>query len=298
MTDIQDLFANGVDHIIGYEIGKDMTRDDMAIVRSYFIEHADEHNDPIAFVEGLILNDAFPITAQGDPGPGAPPTKPSSHLSIKVEDGKNLYLIRLTGASDGINFDTRAKWGPGNPPLSFLPENVHGGNKPLKQIRLAIAEAGRIRYIPETAIPARIDDLPDGAWILFRCDHADMADLWKRLGYNPKTPFLIPFRYNLFDRETKTPIWNVDHDHNAPGDDHDHADANKAVTTHGGKHPNDAGKGTMTHGGKHPNDAIKFLETGALSIKRGRTHGGIHPNTLVEYFYTDPPRQSDDSGLS
>lgn len=294
MTDIQNLIA-GIDHIIGYEIGKDMTRDDMAVVRSYFIRHADELDDVKAFIEGLIIEDAFPLDSRGDPGPGAPPSKPGANLSIKVEDGKNLYLIRLTGANDGPNLDTRAKWGPGGPPLGFVPENVYGNDKPLKQVRLAVEDQGQVRYVPEAAIPSRIDDVPNGAWVVMRCDFADMQKLWNDLGYDANHPFLIPFRFNLFDRETKTPVWNVDHDH-ADSDGHDHAVSAKGVLTHGGKHPN-AGKGTMTHGGKHPNQDNGFLGLGAFHIKRGRTHGGIHPNGLIEYFYYVPGEPAGDSGL-
>lgn len=303
MTEITNLVA-GVDHIIGYEIAKDMTRADRAVVRSYFLSHAEEHENVSEFVESLILRDVFPLEAFGDPGPGAPVTKPDAQLSIKVEDGRNLYMIRLANEKDGPNHDTRAKWGAGGPPLGFLPENIYGANKPIKQMALALEAQGRVRYIPEAAIPARLPDVPNGAWILFRCDAADMKKFWSDLGYEADHDFIIPFRYNLFDRQQSTPIWNVDHSHG--DDDHDHdAASNKAVATHGGIHPGGA-KGTLTHGGIHPKGLLGILTHGGIHpgvmprdpfmIVRGRTHGGIHPGSLVEYFYYESPKPANEPG--
>jgi hypothetical protein len=276
MTDTTSLLAN-VDHLIIMEIAKDKTRADMPIVRSYVVKHADEIADFPAYIDSLILKDAAPPESIGDPGPGAPPSKPASNLSVKVENGNNLYLIRLTNGSDYEHIDTRAKWGAGSPPISFLPENVYGNAKPIKHVGLYYADGRHVRFIPEGAIPARLDDVPDNTWLAFRCDIADMRKLWAALGYDATKPFLIPFRYNLFDRRQKTPIWNVDHSHLTGFDDHDDHDA-KATAT----------KYIETHGGKHPNDLISLYGLGPLAIYRGRVHGGIHPNSLVEFFYGDP----------
>ena len=294
MTDTESLFA-GIDHVIGYEIAKDYSRGDAAIVRSYFLYHLEEIGEnPQAFVERLVSNDAMPADSIGSLGPGAPSSKPGSNLSIKIEDGNSLYLVRLANASDNLYFDTRAKWGPAGQPIGFLPETIHGGKNPLKQMGLFYRAGSSVKFVPSAAMPARLDDVPDQAWLAFRCDIADMRKFWRDIGYPADKPFIIPFRFNLFDRVTKTPVWNVDHVHpddDAAGFDHDADVGNKKVSTHGGKHPNFAGKAVMTHGGKHPNDVVGVIGYGYASIIRGRVHGGMHPNSPVEYFYGDalPP---------
>lgn len=276
MTDTQNVLSS-VDNLIIMEIAKDMSRGDMPIVRSYFTHRASDIADFPAYVKSLILNDAVPPISVGDPGPGAPPSKPDSNLSIKIQPGDNLYLIRMTNDKDTGNLDSRTKWGGGAPPISFFPENIYGNTKPIKHVGLYHVDGSQVKFVPEGAIPARLDDVPDKAWLAFRCDIADMYKLWQDLNYDPARPFMIPFRFNLFDRQTKTPIWNVDH---ALGDHDDHDDHDHEAR--------EAHLKLFTHGGKHPNDLIKLLGLGAAGITRGRVHGGIHPNGLVEYFYGDP----------
>ncbi len=295
MTGLAELI-NGAVHIVGYEIAKDPTRMDMSYVRSYFVEHADELADVQAFVEELILKDEMPHSAFGDPGPGAPHEKPASNLSINILNGDNLYLIRLTNSSDSFSYDSQAKWGPASPPIGFMPENIYGASKPLRHVRLLYADEKGIKAIPENAIPARLDDIPENAWLCFRCDIDAMRKLWSDIGYGAGIPFLIPFRFNLFDRVHKTPVWNVGHSHHAAVDaDHDAShDADGGgmakpgmmqTFTHGGIHPGNNPQ-LMTHGGIHPGNP-HLMTHGGIHPDRDRTHGGIHPGSLVEYFYPE-----------
>ena len=75
-------------------------------------------------------------------------------------------------------------------------------------------------------------------------------------------PINIPIYLNLYDTQTKAPVWTFQ---GAGRRVPEHSDANKHVETHGGIHPSDD-----PHGDDHLHP---------------KTHGGIHPGTPSQLLY-------------
>lgn len=316
-----ESLAGKVDLIVGYEIVKRPDLEDLPVVRSYFATKASDLANPDGFVDALILDDAMPEGSRGNPGPAGPRSNPSSTMSIKILPGNNLYLVRYANQSDGPGPDTRTKWGPGIAPISFLPDNIHGGKPPLRNLRLLYAENGKVKSLPAQNMPDSLKGVPDNAWLAFECDIADMRALWEASKFKAGTPFSIPFRYNLFDRQEETPVWAIEHDHDDDDHDRDHDHDQTAADggVAGGGELSAAAEGvrplveimrrafptitedtillTMTHGGIHPGMmvyqfALQVIKNAEMSKSEGgpgiRIHGGIHPSSLVDYFYEGP----------
>lgn len=324
MTEQEERLTAGIDYIVGYEIVKRIDMEELPVVNRYFVVKVADLADPEAFVQRLILEDRMPDNSGSNPGQGVPPFSPSSSMSIRILEGNNLYLMRFANDKDGHDLDTQTKWGPGISPVSFLPDNIHGGNA-IKKVQLLCNDDGKVKAIPAASMPTKLDEVPDVAWLSFRCDITDMRKLWKVIGFDSKKKFAFPIRYNLFDSERKTPVWALDYvdhdDHHERGHDHEdhrghhsggsgksmHAGAGEYAELAEGVRPllqimgipteeisRDIVVFQMTHGGIHPSMmiyqfAVEVMKNSEAQFKKmPRTHGGIHPNSMVDYFYEGP----------
>lgn len=191
------------------------------------------------------------------PGNGQKPHK-LPELSIKVEEGVNLYVI-------GFGEDTQTRFGPTSAPIQTLPPEY--SNLFLKDVGLIYVDgAGNEKYVAAADIPANYPVIPESAMLVFTLDRAAMEYAWQvgvsipgHTDYSIKIPFFL----NLYDTKSGRPVWAYG-EHDGPksgsnsgagqpiGAEFDMAQAKAANA--GGEMP-----GTVIHGGIHPSKPSQFL---------------------------------------
>lgn len=236
----------GVTNVIFREIGK-FEKLDRAVFQGHEVSVV-KPNDPV---------DAIVTRHAKNPNPtknGPWPNQKHSELSVKINDGNNLYLIKLDP-------ETRAVFAAGTVPIMVLPPELGSGI--LENISLAYVEADELRLLPAANIAAS-EAVPPQAMLAFTCDRAKMEQVWASAMPQGHTDIAvkIPFYLNLYDAVTKKPVWTF----GAPrcpfrpaALDH------RLVETHGGIHPS---------GDPHGDDHVHIV-----------THGGIHPSTPSQLLY-------------
>lgn len=233
--------------VIFREISKG-PRNDEAIYNRHAVTPV-KPNDPANDIVKRHAKKSIPTDSGQWPG------QKNTQLSVEIGAGSNLYLI-------GLDQDTRAAFGPGPNPIMVLP---HGfGRELLTDIGLVYLDSsGETAFMPAKDIPLTFDQVPLGAMLSFTCDRAKLLKLWNSVmpeGHDGP-PINIPIYLNLYDTQTKAPVWTFQ---GAGRRVPEHSDANKHVETHGGIHPsanphNEGSAGFTTHGGIHPGTPSQLL---------------------------------------
>ena len=205
----------------------------------------------------------IPVTAQDrvedivagfvtDPTSGEADPQPAPHrssLSVPVQPGNNLYLIKLDGSA-------RAAFGPGPNPIMVLPPKL--GDELLGDIQLIFDNGGTTKFLAAGAIPNTFNEVPEKAVLAFTCDRTKLEQVWKSVmpEDHKDMPVAIPFYLNLYDTKTGAPVWAfLSHGRRAA----DHQHNTKHPETHGGIHPSYGPIHFVTHGGIHPGSPSQTL---------------------------------------
>lgn len=182
---------------------------------------------------------------------GGKPNNDHTEMSIELVDCKTAYVI----AFDPL---VQTVFGPGGAPITLLPPSL--SKDYLADVGLVYLDAsGEPAFKAANDITDKYSDLPANAALIFTCDRAGLVQAWKDAfkGHAHPPQLAIPFYLNLYDSESKLPVWAS----KVPPHDHDESETANNFETHGGIHPavKNSKPGITTHGGIHPSSNVQVL---------------------------------------
>lgn len=148
-------------------------------------------------------------------------------LSFELYSEKALYAIKFASHSqkngDGVRF------GPGMAPITFIGSKEFFGFDVISNVRLFYKSADeKIYAIDAVDIPKKYDEMPENSWAVFECDTGPCISMirenrsksYSKVSHSHSIK--IPFYLNIYDEESKFPIWygegiSTKHDGYHPG---------------------------------------------------------------------------------
>ena len=239
-------FPNNIAEIHAYEIAKDHNNADHPFIRAYRKETVagTGGGDPGAKAKALIAGGPLQSNA---PLPLRPDALPKSRTPLKLWPGRNLYLIRLTDENDGMAFNTRAKFGPEDPPIDLLPSRKQGRANLFRSVGVYFVRNDTLLHHPGNAMPNDLADVESDGWLGFICNFDDSNRISRMLFEQEPGLFALPIYLNLYDKVDQRPVWATNHGHdNSSLTIESHQEHGKPLV-HGGIHP--GGVGEYVYGG-------------------------------------------------